>query len=61
MTFFEWFYKVLIVQTVCVLVLFLSVVFAKYFLSETYVKITDFYKRNFTTDTSISEVLDGEI
>ena len=61
MTFFEWFYRTLIVQTVCVLLLLTGVIFAKYFWSETYIQIKDFYMEKIACDTKISEVFEGEI
>jgi len=61
MTFFEWFYKVVIVQSVCVLVILLSIVIIKYFFKDTFAKIERFYIDNITDDTKISEVLESEI
>jgi hypothetical protein len=60
MTFFEWFYKNLILSGVFVLILLLSVVIIKYFAPGIFAETQKFYKDNFLTDTKISEVLDGE-
>ena len=60
MTFFEWFYKNLILSGVFVLILLLSVIFIKYFAPDIFAEPQKFYKDNFLTDTKISEVLDGE-
>jgi hypothetical protein len=60
MTFFEWFYKNLILSGVFVLILLLSVVIIKYFATDIFAETQKFYKDNFLTDTKISEVLDGE-
>jgi hypothetical protein len=60
MTFFEWFYKNLILSGVFVLILLLSVVIIKYFAPDIFAETQKFYKDNFLTDTKISEVLDGE-
>jgi hypothetical protein len=60
MTFFEWFYKNLILSGVSVLILLLSVVIIKYFAPDIFAETQKFYKDNFLTDTKISEVLDGE-
>jgi hypothetical protein len=60
MTFFEWFYKNLILSGVFVLILLLSVVIIKYFAPDIFAVTQKFYKDNFLTDTKISEVLDGE-
>ena len=60
MTFFEWFYKNLIIEGVFVLILLSGVVFIKFFMPETFFEREEFYKQKFTTDTSISEVIDSE-
>ncbi len=61
MTFFEWFYKVVIVQSICVILILLSVVTMKYLFKEEYVKIKDFYKTEILNDTDVNEVLLDEI
>ncbi len=60
MTFFEWFYKNLIIEGVFVLILLSGVVFIKFFIPETFLELEEFYKQKFITDTSISEVIDSE-
>lgn len=60
MTFFEWFYKNLIIEGVFVLILLSGVVFIKFFIPETFLELEELYKQKFTTDTSISEVIDSE-
>ncbi|MBR3908842.1 MAG: hypothetical protein IKJ50_03875 [Clostridia bacterium] len=60
MTFFEWFYKNLIIEGVFVLILLSGVVFIKFFMPETFLELEELYKQKFTTDTSISEVIDSE-
>lgn len=61
MTFFEWFYKVVIVQGICVILVLLSVILARYFMPEIFAEMKNFYTKNLTPDTSISEVLNDEI
>ena len=61
MTFFEWFYKVVIVQSICVILILLSVVTMKYLFKEEYVKIKDFYQTEILNDTDVNEVLLDEI
>lgn len=60
MTFFEWFYKNLILSGVFVLILLLSVIFTKYFAPDIFAEIKNFYFNYAITDTKISEVIDGE-
>ncbi len=61
MTFFEWFYKVCIVQTVCVVIILASVLVIKYFLKNTFSEIQKFYNNYILSETKISEVLSDEI
>lgn len=61
MTFFEWFYKVVIVQSICVVLIISSVVVMKYFFKAEYVKAKEFYKSEIMSDTDINEVLLDEI
>ncbi len=61
MTFFEWFYKTVIVQSVCVLIILLSVIIMKYFFKDVFAEIKDFYREEILSDTKISEVLADEI
>ena len=61
MTFFDWFYKVLIIQTICVLIILLAVVVMKYFFKGQFSKIAEFYNQNIMADTYISEVLEDAV
>lgn len=61
MTFFEWFYKTVVVQSVCILIILLSVVVMKYFFKSAYNEVEKFYREEILSDTSISEVLPNEI
>lgn len=61
MTFFEWFYKTVIVQSVCVLIILVSIITMKYFFKDTYKEIKNFYRQEILSDTKISEVLPNEI
>lgn len=61
MTFFEWFYKTVIVQSVCVLIILASVIIMKYFFKGTYSQLENFYREEILSDTKISEVIPNEI
>ncbi len=61
MTFFEWFYKVVIIESVCVLLVISSVFIIKYFFKSEYPVIQEFYKIEIMSDTDVLEVLSGEI
>ena len=61
MTFFEWFYKTSILSGILVIILVLTVLFTCFFTPKTYAEIKEFYTKNCTSDTYISEVLKGEI
>lgn len=61
MTFFDWFYKVLIIQTICVLIILAGVMTIKYFFKNQFLKVTEFYKENIMADTYIAEVMGDEI
>lgn len=61
MTFFEWFYKVVIIQSVCVLIILSSVLVTKYFFKSEFSVLEEFYKTEIMNDTDIKEVLSGEI
>ncbi len=60
MTFFEWFYKVVIVESVCVLLIILSLLTMKYFFKDEFERAEDFYQKNMTVDTDVYEVLSDE-
>ncbi len=61
MAFFDWFYKVLIIQTICVLVILAGVMTIKYFFKNQFLKVTEFYKENIMADTYIAEVLEDAV
>jgi hypothetical protein len=61
MTFFEWFYKNLIIESIFVLVVVCVVLFTKYFAKDTFLELKKFYEDNMISDTSISEVIDSAI
>ena len=57
MTFFEWFYKVIILQAVCVVLIISSMLTIKYFFKDEFQKVKAFYRHNVVVDTDINEVL----
>lgn len=61
MSFFEWFYKVVIIESVCVLLIISSIFIVKYFFKSEYPIVFEFYKTEIMSDTDVSEVLNGEI
>lgn len=61
LAFFDWFYKVLIIQTVCVIIILSGILAVKYFFKNEFSKVREFYNENITADTYISEVLEDEI
>ena len=61
MAFFDWFYKVLIIQTICVLIILSAVVVMKYFFQGQFSKIAEFYNQNIMADTYIAEVLEDAV
>ena len=61
LAFFDWFYKVLIIQTICVLIILSAVVVMKYFFKGQVSKITEFYNQNIMADTYIAEVLEDAV
>lgn len=61
MAFFDWFYKVLIIQTICVLIILSAVVVMKYFFKGQFSKISEFYNQNIMADTYIAEVLEDAV
>lgn len=61
LTFFEWYYKVLIIQTVCVIVILSGVFAVKYFFKDEFSKVAEFYVQNIMADTDIAEVLEDEV
>lgn len=61
MTFFEWFYKTVIVESVCVAIILLSIIIMKYFFKSTFLEVKNFYTQEILSDTRIEEVLLDEI
>ena len=61
MTFFEWFYKTVIVESICVLIILLSIIIMKYFFKSTFLQVDKFYTQEILSDTRIEEVLPNEI
>ena len=53
--------KLIIAQTVCVLIIISSVLVIKYFFKGTYKQLTKWYIDNVCVDTDINEVLEDEI
>ncbi len=53
--------KLVIAQSVCVLVIILSIVTIKYFFKGTYKKLLNWYTENICVTTDINEVLSDEI
>ncbi len=53
--------KLIITQTICVLIIILSVITVKYFFGGTYKKLLSWYSENVCVTTDISEVLSDEI
>lgn len=61
MTFFEWFYKAVIIQGICVLLILLSIFIIKYFFKFEFEKVSKVYQKYITTDTDVNEVLSDEV
>ena len=61
MTFLEWFYKVIILQGICVLLIILSLLAVKYFLKAEFKKVQTFYNDNIVVDTDVNEVLSNAV
>ncbi len=54
-------YKLIIAQSICVLLIILSVAVTKYFFKGTYKKFVKWYDENVTVTTDVNEVLSNEI
>lgn len=52
------FINIIITQTICVLVVLLSVIVVKYFFKAEYAELEKWYKDNIAVNTEISEVLE---
>jgi hypothetical protein len=61
MWFFEWFYKCLIVQGICVFLIISAVIFTRFFVKDLYQDLKELYREFWLSDTSISEVLEDEL
>ena len=61
MSFFEWFYKCLIVQGICVFMIISAVILTRFFVKDLYQDLKEFYREFGFLDTSISEVLEDEL
>lgn len=61
MTFFEWFYKAVIIESITLLLILLTVLTLKYFFKTEFKKVQDFHTKHIAVDTDISEVLNNEI
>ena len=61
MTFFEWFYKAIIIESVAVLLILLTVLTLKYFFKSEFKKVQCFYQNYIMIDTDINEVLKDAI
>ena len=61
MTFFEWFYKAVIVQGICVLLILTAVLAVKYFFVDEFKQVQNFYDTHIAVDTDINEVLQNEV
>ncbi len=57
MSFSGWYYKALIVQGACVLLMLLSVLALKYFYKAEFKEVQKFYNDYIAVDTDINEVL----
>ena len=53
--------RLIIAQTVCVLIIISSVLVIKYFFKGTYKHLAKWYTQNVCVDTDINEVLEDEI
>lgn len=61
MTFFEWFYKAVIIEGIAVLLILLSILTLKYFFKGEFKKVQDFHIKYIAVDTDINEVLENEV
>ncbi len=55
----ETFFKIIIVEIICVAVILLSVIAVKYFFKATYSKVEKWYKENIIVDTDIKQVIEA--
>ncbi len=55
----ETFFKIIIVEIICVAVILLSVISVKYFFKSTYSEVEKWYKANITVDTDIKQVIEA--
>ena len=60
-TFFEWFYKAIIIESIAVLLMLLMVLTLKYFFKSEFKKVQYFHQKYIMVDTDINEVLKDAI
>lgn len=53
--------KIIIAQSICVLIIILSILTTKYFFKSTYKKFVNWYNENVTVTTDVNEVLKNEV
>ena len=60
--FFEYFYKIIITELICIGLIIISVFLIKSFSNKIYSSLKEFYIQNLCVDTDINEVIktDGE-
>ena len=51
------FYKIVIVEAICITILILVITAVRYFSPATFKEIRDFYEQNFLIETNVDEVL----
>lgn len=61
MSFYEYFYKILTVQSIAVLIIIISIFTMKWFFKDFYRETEKFYRSQILVDTEISEVIPYEI
>ena len=54
-TYFDRFFIITVTQLICVAVILVTILVTKYFFSETFERIDDFYEKYFLTETVIYE------
>lgn len=54
----RWF-KIIVVQSICVAIILLTILFVKFFFKNTYKELKNWYQNNLCSETKISEVTDN--
>ena len=54
------FVHICITQTICIVVILITVLIIKYFFSGSYDKLQKWYSKNILDETNVSEIFDGE-